>query len=34
MDPSETVKNILEEVIVPELGKINDENSKILAVLE
>jgi len=34
MDISETVKKILQEVIVPELGKIKDENNKILAVLE
>ena len=34
MEIAETVKKILQEVIVPELGKIKDENSKILAVLE
>ena len=34
MEIADTVKKILQEVIVPEIGKIKDENSKILAVLE
>ena len=34
MDISETVQKILQEVVVPDLGKIKDENSKILAILE
>ena len=33
MDISETVQKILQEVVVPDLGKIKDENSKILAIL-
>jgi len=34
MDISETVKKVLQEVVVPDLGKIKDENSKILAILD
>ncbi len=34
MDISETVQKVLQEVVVPDLGKIKDENSKILAILE
>ena len=33
-DISETVQKILQEVVVPDPGKIKDENSKILAILE
>jgi len=34
MDISETVQKVLQEVVVPDLGKIRDENSKILAILD
>ncbi|MFH1292880.1 MAG: hypothetical protein ABIJ44_01975 [Pseudomonadota bacterium] len=34
MDISETVQKVLQEVVVPDLGKIKDENSKILAILD
>ena len=34
MDISETVQKVLQEVVVTDLGKINDENSKILAILD
>ena len=34
MDISETVKKVLQEVVVPDLGKIKDENSKILGILD
>ncbi len=34
MDISETVQKVLQEMVVPDLGKIKDENSKILAILE
>ena len=34
LDISETVQKILQEVVVPGLGKIRDQNSKILAILE
>ena len=34
MDISETVQKVLQEVVVPDLGKIKDERSKILAILE
>ena len=33
MDISETVQKVLQEVVVLDLGKIKDENSKILAIL-
>ena len=34
MEIAESVKKILQEVIVPELGKIKEENHKIVAMLE
>ncbi len=34
MDISETVQKVLQEVVVPDLGKIRDENSEILAILD
>ncbi|MCF8082728.1 MAG: hypothetical protein K9M96_06520 [Deltaproteobacteria bacterium] len=34
MEIAESVKKILQEMVVPELGKIREENKKILAVLE
>ena len=34
MDISETVQKILQEEVIPDLGKIKAENSKILAILE
>ena len=34
LDISETVQKILQEVVVPGLGKIRDQNSEILAILE
>ena len=34
LDISETVQKILQEVVVPGLGKIRDQNSKILAIFE
>ncbi len=34
MDISETVQKVLQEVVVPDLDKIKDENSKIPAILE
>ena len=34
MEIAETIKKIMQEVIVPELGKIKEENHKIVAILE
>jgi len=34
MEIRETVQKVLQEMIVPDLGKIKDENSKILAILD
>ena len=34
MDTKEIVQKLLQEMVVPDLGKIRDENSKILAILE
>jgi gas vesicle protein len=34
MEIAETVKRVLQEVIVPELGRIKEENHKIVAILE
>ena len=34
MEIKETVQKLLQEMIVPGLSKIRDENSKILAILE
>jgi len=34
LDISETVQKTLQEVVVPGLGKIRDQNSEILAILE
>ena len=34
MEIKETVKKLLQEMVVPDLSSIRDENSKILAVLE
>lgn len=34
MEIKETVQKIIQEMVVPDLSKIRDENSKILAILE
>jgi len=34
MEIKETVQKLLQEMIMPDLSKIRDENSKILAILE
>lgn len=34
MDTKEIVQKVLQEMVVPDLGKIRDENSKILAILD